>query len=854
MRLIRVLPGLGLGIAILVLGPLRNHYRFEYQAAGLLGLALLSAIWLAIASLRGGRVAASPLDVPLFALVIAFTIASAVSLDPRRSLGQVQLLLAHVLLFWFLFDTLAPRPPQASSPNGVAPRSVDLEAGSWKLAAWVLGLLAVTGAVLLLAVAEVESWYLSWWNLGGAAHPWPPFGYRLTSWLGHSSGFSALIAACAPLAVVALLCSRRAPIRISLGLWIVGALVGLVFASSRAGWLALGAGLGSTLVLRALFGRRGTPAEGTQRSAGQESDTKSKKSTPPRNASRAAKWVLAGISMVALIAVGGVVLRTFRDPTHAPILLSRAELWPPAWQAFLSSPWTGTGPATFFRHYLAANPPSQHTFLTQAHSVPFSLLAEEGLIGLAAAGLVLLAGLLAAVRSLRASTPEDQPWRLGSLGGLAALGVHALTDNAATTIPVSLVLVVLAALALSGRAGPMRTRPMRGAWVVLLLLIGYGALTLPGQRAFERGLELMSGGNAGDAALAFDGAEGNDPRFAWYALQAGFAHGSATDGDPSQLAAAIGAFETGIRNEPAYSVHPLNLAWLYWQAGDHAQALKWMSQAAQADPSPLVLLNQGWMLESDGQLDAARRRYHASLDADARQADAGYGTLHGSIADLGHSLFWETNPFRRETLEAWAPRAQSSAYTRAVGEAYRRLAARDFHAASEGFGSALAIDPFRPDAFRGLGLTAWRSEEMDEARYYLQVAGSARGSGFGRMLAWLDLMELESEVGRGPQALRAGLRGFEILETYNSWGLGSDHANPYAWGVFYRESLPDDLLPWVLRPDMSADLANRLLDLARLLDLGGNRPDACRVTQRVLHAAPEFDPALAASEIYACGS
>jgi tetratricopeptide (TPR) repeat protein len=182
------------------------------------------------------------------------------------------------------------------------------------------------------------------------------------------------------------------------------------------------------------------------------------------------------------------------------------------------------------------------------------------------------------------------------------------------------------------------------------------------------------------------------------------------------------------------------------------------------------------------------------------------------------------------------------------------LAEGDLEVARASFFEGRGLDPFRPEAYRGIGNTSARAGEDDEARYYFQVAGLARGSAFERMLAWLDLMELEAVAGRNREALQAGLRGFDVLEAYNSWGMGSNHANPYAWGVFYRESLPDDLLPWVLRPDMSGDLANRLLLLARLLNVAGNPADACRVIHRVLRAAPEFDLALAASELYACGS
>lgn len=854
MKVSRILPGIALALAILVFGPLGGQHRLENQAAGLLGLALVCGSWLTFRWRKGQFIAATPLDIPLMALVISFTIATAGSLDPRRSLGQVQLLVGHILLFWILFDIFSSKPAPATDNRSQVASKPPRHRETGDLAGWVGGLMLVTGVVLMLAVAEVESWYLAWRSLPSALSPWPPFSYRLTSWLGHSNLFSALLTACGPLAAVGLARARSPLTKIGLATWWMAAVVGLVFASSRSGWLSLAAGLVVLAVIWKLArGRRSRRADTDLAGRGPHLETiVSRPAAAGRRWGRLARALLAG---GVLLAIGWFAYRQFNDPTHDTILRSRAELWPPAWSAFVGSPLIGTGPATFNRHFLAANPLSQHAFAGHAHSVAFSLLAEEGILGFAAAGWVFIAGLRASLQSLRVSSLESRPWRLGAGAGLAGIGVHALSDNAATLPPVSLVLVLLAAIVLSGDVPGRRTRAAWAPALALLFLLGYGALTLPGHLAARRGVELARAHSFSRSAAEFDDAHDLDPGLAWYSIQAGYAHALLSEADGSQLEVARRNFEVGITLDPAYSVPWLNLAWVDWTAGDRVAALESIERAVALDPtSPLILLNQGWMLESSGDLDSARRQYLAALDADALQAASGYAAPHGSIPDLAHSLFWDSSPVRRRALQGWSPRVAPSAYAGALEAGHRQLGEGDLEAARESFFEARGLDPFRPEAFRGIGLTFARAGEADAARYYFQVAGLARGSAFERMLGWLDLMELEAVARRNPEAMQAGLRGFNVLAAYNSWGMGSDHANPYAWGVFYRESLPDDLLPWVLRPDMSTDLANRLLHLARLFDLAGNRPDACRVIERVLRAAPEFDPALAASELYACGS
>jgi O-antigen ligase len=123
------------------------------------------------------------------------------------------------------------------------------------------------------------------------------------------------------------------------------------------------------------------------------------------------RWVIVGLAVVA-----GLGLAARGD-----LLVSngRAEMWTVAAQMFADSPLVGQGPGTYKARWLAAHP---NAFASgHAHSLPLNLAAETGLIGLAAAGWLVVA-------VLRALSRAGELWARAALAATVGLLAHALFD------------------------------------------------------------------------------------------------------------------------------------------------------------------------------------------------------------------------------------------------------------------------------------------------------------------------------------------------------------------------------------------------------------------------------------------
>ena len=136
-----------------------------------------------------------------------------------------------------------------------------------------------------------------------------------------------------------------------------------------------------------------------------------------------------GLTMLVLLSVvdgtlGFPLLNKFRN-----LLDPRLSLWLAAWAMFADAPVLGYGPHTygiFYQHYLTglhlptwltAEPPNT----TWAHNLYLEVLAEQGLLGLMALGVLLLAALRRAWRLRQAAHGETRAYAVGALAGLIGM-------------------------------------------------------------------------------------------------------------------------------------------------------------------------------------------------------------------------------------------------------------------------------------------------------------------------------------------------------------------------------------------------------------------------------------------------
>jgi len=104
------------------------------------------------------------------------------------------------------------------------------------------------------------------------------------------------------------------------------------------------------------------------------------------------------------------------------ILYGRIPVWLAAWAMFLTAPVLGHGPHTFF--YLGPD----GTSMRWPHNLYLELLAEQGLIGLAALGFLLVAGISAAWHLQRAARSDVHILGAGALAGLVSFCFAALLE------------------------------------------------------------------------------------------------------------------------------------------------------------------------------------------------------------------------------------------------------------------------------------------------------------------------------------------------------------------------------------------------------------------------------------------
>lgn len=123
---------------------------------------------------------------------------------------------------------------------------------------------------------------------------------------------------------------------------------------------------------------------------------------------------------------------------------AREALWAVALRMAAASPLVGQGPSAFKAWWLATDPPL--FFFGHAHSLYLNLLAETGLVGVAAGAW--LAGALLQALWRRASSP----WALAALAATVALLAHSLGDVPTTAPYITVTWLALVRLGLAETA------------------------------------------------------------------------------------------------------------------------------------------------------------------------------------------------------------------------------------------------------------------------------------------------------------------------------------------------------------------------------------------------------------------
>ena len=264
---------------------------------------------------------------------------------------------------------------------------------------------------------------------------------------------------------------------------------------------------------------------------------------------------------------------------------NRLAWWEEALRIARDHPLRGTGAGTFeisrTRYRDNASGPSQ------PHSVPFQLLADLGVVGLALGALAAVGAALAARRALRRVAGDARAPAVGLAGLVLAFAVHALVDYPLDFLAVSApTLVALGALVAVGepsqrvRMGLPAVAGVATTVVTAVLVVGLPALA---SRDVER---------------------------------------SYTAAEAGRVESAVEAAERARRLDPL-SLAPLDaLATAADVAGDERQAVAWYEEATEQQPeNPDTWFDLGFYhVVATGDLCAAYQALNASYTLDPRSS------------------------------------------------------------------------------------------------------------------------------------------------------------------------------------------------------------------------------------------
>lgn len=458
------------------------------------------------------------------------------------------------------------------------------------------------------------------------------------------------------------------------------------------------------------------------------------------------RLVLLAAASLAAAAVAAVLV----VPRLAAVssILYRVSLWRDTLQAWSSDPILGIGPGMmpYARQAAAAD----YTFPVRqphSHNIPLGVLGDAGIVGLAAATLLVLAiGLVAG------------PWRARTVTGRAAafvligLGIGGLSEDLTFLPNFNILAICLLAVALldadAVRWEPILRRPRRlalagtGAAAVVLVLLGAMVTADAGAIAHRSGVDAAADGRWEESADWLAQAAVVDP---WH------------PGPPKALAVAADAAgrpelarwaaETAVARNSGDGQSWTNLALVCADAGDTACQRRAGERAvATAAFLELELVNAALSFEALGDEQEADDAYRRSLLSQRLTGLATDWPRRVAIGDaqLDEDLgaLFELNLLlaRREMDEPIRPDSVADAAVRALAHAMRGEQAL----ADEWLERAIADDP--------AGTLAWdlavvlRDHWGRSVDRELRIAAAVRGDAFPARLVeprtptrWYDL-------------------------------------------------------------------------------------------------------------------
>jgi O-antigen ligase len=558
----------------------------------------ISLLWL-LAHLRGGwRWYQTWLDPVLPLWVAAFGLSILSNTDVwRRSAIGLWYMVAYLLAWYLLNDALA---------NGAVRRSTLIDA------------FLFAGGVIIL---------IGWFQVAGSDFDLAKLDFpRPGSLIGNPNALGSMLVVLLLLAAGRLLAVQHPVGRYALTVYCLLTAMLLFLTFSRGAWA--GAAAGSAVFIATMRTNAANPLAGL---------TEWVRGNP--------RFAVAGsaIALAVIVGLSVVIVDSLQQPGRSVNL--RANIYEDALTIFAEKPLTGQGLFAFGRalERLDSMPPAQPH--SHAHNAVLQVMAEMGMVGLAA----LIPTVWLALRQMRRLLAAESTDRMATAGAVAAVigfGVHHLLD--APFMMPAIALAGLLALALA--TADEQPAPMTIWWrrmghpigmasgTLLLLISGFWGVSIYAD--YARALDLVNDDQYRAAADELQSVIDADPELAIYYMEQGFLYGmAASEGDVSALPLAIAAYERFVELEPQSAAGWANLAALYFENAARGRAIAAMSNAVEEAPASWQLwLNLGLYAEANDAPDIAIEAYRRAISPDNRAL-----------------VFWDQTDLRREAAVAIEP-------------------------------------------------------------------------------------------------------------------------------------------------------------------------------------------------------
>jgi tetratricopeptide (TPR) repeat protein len=576
-------------IFIFVFGFTHSLTQYNIMVFFAVFLTLIGGIWL-IAK----QSTTTPLKPYILIWLAAYSISVYFSIDPRRSLSQMFLMLVGVFLFLLTYD---------------------LVNRGWKVEYFFKAFFLIGITITVFSLYEAGSWYLRWIS-NNPGYWFPDITYRL----GTTNLIPPFLNLTFYIGILYFIRSGNKLNKILLAISMFLSMVVLYLTSSRGGWLGLFFGLVAWgLYIFSTFK--------TQLIA-----------IFHKLKSNRIVFVVIILFFILAIALGGFILyKQTVHPTHGNFITSRRSLWGPTISTFLEHPLVGQGPFTNGGSILVANSAPPTDVHQHGHSLYLNLLAEMGILGLVAASIFMYFYF----RRFRYyfTQSKNKLHLLVIFAFIVSCAMHNIFDSYHTKPAMLWPLAILAGAAIVKpdlAAGQQKNpRP----WGVLII-IGIAWVAIWALQPYYQGIDYANQNQWDQAFIKFQEAVKRDPGNALAHQQMGLTAAVLTqEGDKDMLDISIQETLATIKFEPSWALNHANLAVLYIENDQQDLAIQSAQKAVALAPgSGLYALNSGFVLEQAGETEEAKNSYEKAL------------SLSSALTGVD---FWNETNFRKETFATW---------------------------------------------------------------------------------------------------------------------------------------------------------------------------------------------------------